>query len=286
MFTSIRDMAPPNSKGKQPETSSAVNIGKRRREEDDGLRTYDTASGAVAVFLKGPPRSALPPPSLKRRLNEPSESLHVVASSSDRTVQATANGNGSVTVPETANDTSSPSLPSSPASRSNGGNDGPASDAPVAASSGAPFNADPFGYLDNRNHNGFSGGRMNFHSTSRTLYGSWAPGPSSAGSSVAITTAPAAMPPIPSRTQAIHAHAYVTFGAGMRQKEIDLYTASHPLKARAVSGGQDTVPYHVPLCVHHASLSVVGHHSDMLSFFSVRLTPSGLLLCFWEGLVS
>lgn len=28
----------------------------------------------------------------------------------------------------------------------------------------------------------------------------------------------------------IHSHAYVTFGAGMRQKEVDLYTAEHPLE--------------------------------------------------------
>ncbi len=29
---------------------------------------------------------------------------------------------------------------------------------------------------------------------------------------------------------------FVTFGAGMRQKEIDMYTAAHPLEATLVVG--------------------------------------------------
>lgn len=47
----------------------------------------------------------------------------------------------------------------------------------------------------------------------------------------------------------IHSHAYVTFGAGMRQKEVDLYTAEHPLEGISrVTGGREEglVPYHVP----------------------------------------
>ena len=47
----------------------------------------------------------------------------------------------------------------------------------------------------------------------------------------------------------VHPHAYVTFGAGMRQKEIDLYTSDHPLEGvNTVTGERDAaVPYHVPM---------------------------------------
>lgn len=47
----------------------------------------------------------------------------------------------------------------------------------------------------------------------------------------------------------VHSHVYVTFGAGMRRKEIDLYTADHPLEGvNPVTGEKDVaVPYHVPM---------------------------------------
>ncbi|KAI9059914.1 hypothetical protein FKP32DRAFT_1605820 [Trametes sanguinea] len=48
----------------------------------------------------------------------------------------------------------------------------------------------------------------------------------------------------------VHAHAYVTFGAGLRQKEVDLYTADHPLQGtNSVTGEAEdaAVPYHVPI---------------------------------------
>ncbi len=40
-----------------------------------------------------------------------------------------------------------------------------------------------------------------------------------------------------------HTHAYVSFGAGIGQKDVDTFTAEHPL-----DGG--VVPYHIPLCVY------------------------------------
>jgi hypothetical protein len=54
------------------------------------------------------------------------------------------------------------------------------------------------------------------------------------------------------QAEPVHPHAFVTFGAGMRQKEIDTYTAQHKLEARYTSGGAgdgdvDGIPYHVPL---------------------------------------
>ena len=45
-------------------------------------------------------------------------------------------------------------------------------------------------------------------------------------------------------------HAYVTFGAGMRQKEVDLYTADHPFEGvNPVTNAREegVVPYHIPM---------------------------------------
>jgi hypothetical protein len=44
-----------------------------------------------------------------------------------------------------------------------------------------------------------------------------------------------------------HPHAYVAFGAGMRQREVDMFTAAHPLPALRADGKEARVPYHVPL---------------------------------------
>lgn len=49
------------------------------------------------------------------------------------------------------------------------------------------------------------------------------------------------------QVEPIHSHAFVTFGAGMRQKEIDTFTDKHKLEARYTSGHGDGIPYHVPL---------------------------------------
>lgn len=47
----------------------------------------------------------------------------------------------------------------------------------------------------------------------------------------------------------VHPHAYVTFGAGMRQKDIDTFTSDNPLEGvNAVTGENDAaVPYHIPM---------------------------------------
>jgi hypothetical protein len=47
-----------------------------------------------------------------------------------------------------------------------------------------------------------------------------------------------------------HTHAYVSFGAGAGQKDVDVFTAEHPLE-----GG--IVPYHIPLCVYLLGLHLV-----------------------------
>lgn len=53
--------------------------------------------------------------------------------------------------------------------------------------------------------------------------------------------------PMPVHVEPIHPYAYVTFGAGMRQKEVDNFTAKHKLEARYLAGTGDGIPYHVPL---------------------------------------
>ncbi|OSC96632.1 hypothetical protein PYCCODRAFT_1378794 [Trametes coccinea BRFM310] len=58
----------------------------------------------------------------------------------------------------------------------------------------------------------------------------------------------------------VHAHAYVTFGAGLRQKEVDLYTADHPLQGtNSVTGETEdaAVPYHVPMSAHPVGSSIM-----------------------------
>ncbi|KAL1945423.1 hypothetical protein VTO73DRAFT_2274 [Trametes versicolor] len=58
----------------------------------------------------------------------------------------------------------------------------------------------------------------------------------------------------------VHPHAYVTFGAGMRQKEIDLYTSENPLEGtNAVTGERKdlAVPYHVPMSAHPVGSSIM-----------------------------
>jgi hypothetical protein len=49
--------------------------------------------------------------------------------------------------------------------------------------------------------------------------------------------------------QGVHPHAYVTFGAGRRAKEIDAFCAERALPGTTLGGSPTTVPYHVPTYV-------------------------------------
>ncbi|KAI1786326.1 hypothetical protein LXA43DRAFT_975819 [Ganoderma leucocontextum] len=58
----------------------------------------------------------------------------------------------------------------------------------------------------------------------------------------------------------VHPHAYVTFGAGMRQKEVDMYTVDHPFVGlNPVTGEREegTVPYHIPMSAHPVGSSIM-----------------------------
>ncbi|EJD08322.1 uncharacterized protein FOMMEDRAFT_16737, partial [Fomitiporia mediterranea MF3/22] len=56
----------------------------------------------------------------------------------------------------------------------------------------------------------------------------------------------------------VHPYAYVSFGAGVKQKDIDLFTAAHPLPATSANGNMlSSIPYHVPLAAHPVGSSVM-----------------------------
>ncbi|KAH9922113.1 uncharacterized protein B0H18DRAFT_527594 [Fomitopsis serialis] len=58
----------------------------------------------------------------------------------------------------------------------------------------------------------------------------------------------------------VHPHAYVTLGAGMKQKEVDMYTAEHPLEGLSgVTGERQerSVPYHMPSSAHPVGSSIL-----------------------------
>lgn len=60
-------------------------------------------------------------------------------------------------------------------------------------------------------------------------------------------------PPLDHRSQSEprYPHAYVTFGAGVLQKEIDMYTADNPVEAKeSANGTVGLIPYHVPTYVY------------------------------------
>ena len=234
-YTSLRDMAPLGSKSKDrvclPENNvTSSTHGKRRREDDDKLRIYDAASGVVASFLHGPPISSQsldgPSASVRRRLDDGSaavpESRQVLAerpsetiSNSDNQSQGPSRSQTLSSREETSTNEILPSLPT--------------------GSSGA----DPFGYMDL--------GSNNMYQPSSSSHSIYRPSGRVVGASESTAGLMASIPNQLIGAAPVHPHAFVTFGAGMRQKEIDRYTAEHPLEAKSLSGFSGLVPYHVPL---------------------------------------
>ena len=62
---------------------------------------------------------------------------------------------------------------------------------------------------------------------------------------------------MPTRVNPLFPHAYVTFGAGAKQNDIDLYSSSHPLPATSIEGTPCFTPYHVPFSAHPVGASVM-----------------------------
>lgn len=254
-FTSLRDVASANSKGKKAVTGapelSPVNTAKRRREDDANLRIYDAASHEVASFLRGPSLSRQstfdgPSPSVRRRLDTgpptgpPSTSSREVSQESDLNLESSSSEAGSGD--SNANVSISTATTSPSPARSFGSN---------STSNGVP-GADPFGYLEPSNN--FSPPPPVIHSAVNPHARAWAGGASSIFESV---LGPFGQMTMPVQLEPIHPHAFVTFGAGMRQKEIDTFTAQNKLECRYITGTGDGIPYHVPFSAHPVGSSIM-----------------------------
>lgn len=227
-FTSIRDMPLVSSKGKvragPPLIDRPVDVSsaKRRREEDKELRSYDLASEIVANFLHpGGPSAPFAdrPPVTRRRLNLSAPVLDT---------------------PQTLTDfamVSSPSLASPQSPPIDGVATTVTSPSPVTDTSAPSLSSlsDPFSYLDDTPS---------------------VPPPPAASTSRLAQSMPNALFATPSFLESptniltyatpIYSHAFMTFGAGKRQKEIDQFSAANPLEAVSLAGGRGAVPYHIP----------------------------------------
>ncbi|KAH9485621.1 FAD-linked oxidoreductase [Psilocybe cubensis] len=263
-FTSLRDVASVNSKGKKVQSNlSVASSGKRRREEDANLRHYDSASLAVASFLRGPafpPRSSKqedgPSPSVRRRIDhhESSSSSLSPAPVISQTSSGSSNSGSDFREQSSSTVGTTPSPPPEDCATSGNG----ANALYLPPSIGAPPGANPFGYLDTTN---------NFPSippptvlpssyNSLPVMSSWGTPSDSLISNGPFSFGDAQMQ-IPAEVEPIYPHAYVTFGAGMRQKEIDTYTARQKLEARYITGSGDGIPYHVPFAAHPVGSSIM-----------------------------
>lgn len=92
-------------------------------------------------------------------------------------------------------------------------------------------------------------------------------------------------PPLDHRTpsEPRYSHVYVTFGAGMLQKEIDMHTADNPVEAKeSPDGTVRLIPYHVPTYVHPrvSALPIAYLCRPALRILQDRL------LCYLEGSAS
>ena len=266
-FTSLRDVAPANSKGKKSQgASSGINSdtssGKRRREEDANLRVYDSASHAVASFLRGPsfPAQATtsanafdgPSPSIRRRLEGPDAlSYASLPLTQDSSPSSNSGFNSREQSISTLGTTPSPppldAIVSTTLTAALLDNNNGSSNVTLArpgSSNGSASNSNPFAYLETPNDFPPAPPPISLQSyyNPPSVTTSW-----SSGHGSDFATSLFGQMQIPAQAEPIHPHAYVTFGAGMRQKEIDIFTAQHKLEARYLTGDGDGIPYHVPL---------------------------------------
>lgn len=250
-FTRIRDMPLVGSKGKvrvgpsplvQPAAASSA---KRRREEDEELRSYDLASETVANFLHpGGPSTPFADrhPVTRRRLDVPAPMLDIPQTSSGSAMSGSSTDSNMSTLFSPGPLSSSFTTASSPSLASRIPSvDGvwmtanPPSSAPGPSPASVSSLDDPFSYLDDTPSNP----APPVASTSRlaqSMPNSLFATPSFLESSTNILT----------YATPIYSHAFMTFGAGKRQKEIDQFSAANPLEAVSLSGGRGAVPYHVP----------------------------------------
>ncbi|KAF7790950.1 hypothetical protein EIP86_001909 [Pleurotus ostreatoroseus] len=262
---------------------------------------YDNASHNVSVFLRGPPlpfeayEPARQPPTNRRRLHSPEPGQQVgepltltplatrqissdsAASSgdvsgSDSLSRSLSTGTAMTSpIEATTNVAPSNNAPQMPGIISQNTFTTGSSASVSAVPSAFPSllgRGDPFSYMSasGPSPQGFSvgppGPGRSFAIPPNLLAGL----PSGPGFSQSMGSA---APP-----RAVHTHAYVTFGAGARQKEIDMYTAENPLEGiSGVTGEQEDhiVPYHVPSAAHP-----VGSSTMLLSGFGFLSRLYGL----------
>jgi hypothetical protein len=247
-FTSLRDVPSLMSKGKKSVNTlmtdtSITQSGKQRRDDDVKLRNYSSASLAVAQFLGGAP---LPPDNLDtpRRiiwLDHPHQS-------GQQPVEEPSGGG--TTLPHGASATDEGQHASSMAGPFGYlGEEGDSSTVPSSSPAGGiphvmpPQTAgtSPFSYLSDVT-NDVPPPQAPPAQTGHSLT-TWGEGTNS----LFANTSLASHALLEATARPAHSHAYVTFGAGVRQKEIDSYTAANPLPATSVSGLPCAIPYHVPL---------------------------------------
>ncbi|KAF8557909.1 hypothetical protein OG21DRAFT_1434413 [Imleria badia] len=234
-YTSIRNMPPPGTKGKEraaPNISDIAASGKRRRDDNARFRIYISSSPSVQTFLH--PSGTTEPfrPSNRRRLDDSLQTDDSLPQNSPCPIIPSESAQSESASEQSATLTRStpPTTPPPPSSE------------PLAP----PAAADPFGYLDD----GPGQNPPPMPSTSRParfLPGSMFASPAFLASTQNMLT----------YATPIHAHAYVTFGAGMRQKEVDQFCAANPLEAQSLAGGPSVVPYHIPFAAHPVGSAVM-----------------------------
>lgn len=254
-FTSIRDMPPPGSKGKDrvdPLVTDRDWTGRRRRE-NARQSTSSLASQTVEKFLH-PEGDTLPGSRRSVGTTSPGAPFPFASRATVPQVssgppvpnrRAPAPSNNNTTTTTSARPTSPTASRGSCASHPTRGIPSPSS--PVSRPESSPvIDADPFGYLEE----GFGSGHPAIPSTSRlaqSIPNSLFANPTFLNSSQNILT----------YATPIHPHAYITFGAGMRQKDIDQFSAANPLEASSLAGGRGAVPYYVPFAAHPVGSAVM-----------------------------
>jgi len=297
-FTSLHDAS---TEANSTVDQDRVSTGKRRRNADAELRNYDQASLAVASLLSGPTLQELgligrtpssdsatsdeQPPKNKRRLELGEVYLDdgsiPVATRTDSTESGisdeSSTGASSSGASGTSTTATSPSPPPGPL---------PPPRLPLPNSSGLSGeckpDSSPFGYLDTPTNvpqpAPVSAVQASYNP--HAMLHSWGSGSSGNVDSFELfgqqTSAPA-------QAEVVHPYAYVTFGAGMRQKEVDQYTAKHKLEARYITGDGDGIPYHVPLSV---SVSCAIEVADSCSHSSAHPVGSSIMLLAGFGFLS
>ncbi|TFK22570.1 hypothetical protein FA15DRAFT_513416 [Coprinopsis marcescibilis] len=266
-FTSLRDVASANSKGKGA-VETRTGAGKRRREDDASLRFYDNASHTVASLLSGAVLADLerinatagisldgPSPNVRRRLDI--DTVMPVISSRQISQESNDSSNSGL-----ASDSNLSGVSTVATSPSPGLADIPMFTLPTHSLAetniGKASDAEesPFGYLDDPNDFPVAAppsavqASYNPHARLHT----WGSGSNTVLNDQQLFGGQLS---VPVQAEAIYPHAFVTFGAGMRQKEIDTFTAKNKLEARYITGHGDGIPYHVPFSAHPVGSSIM-----------------------------